>query len=335
MNSTEKKDCDSLPTGWRKTSLGELTYQFSKKITPNLNSEYKFIGMDCIEKDTLKPSFLHEFKDFKSSGNFFQEGDVLYGRLRPYLNKVYQAEFNGVASGEFIVMNSTENIVNKFLMYILHSNQFVHWSNALASGDKPRVKYNQISNYPIQLPPRNEQKRIVSKIEKLFSNLDNSDKYLLHLEKQLKRYRQSVLKSAFEGNLPYEYIKTNLSKVVTQISIKRMPIDCPEAHFIGMDCIEKDALKPHFTYKFKDFKSAGNEFSKNNLLYGRLRPYLNKVYLAEYDGVASGEFIILKMNEDILGEYIKYLLHSQEFVNWSNAQATGDKPRVKFSQIIK
>lgn len=205
MNSTKKKDCDSLPTGWRKTSLGELTYQFSKKITPSLNSEYKFIGMDCIEKDTLKPSFLHEFKDFKSSGNFFQEGNILYGRLRPYLNKVYQAEFNGVASGEFIVMNSTENIVNKFLMYILHSNQFVHWSNALASGDKPRVKYNQISNYPIKLPPLNEQTRIVTKIEKLFSNLDNSDKYLLHLEKQLKRYRQSVLKSAFEGELTREW----------------------------------------------------------------------------------------------------------------------------------
>jgi type I restriction enzyme S subunit len=51
----------------------------------------------------------------------------------------------------------------------------------------------------------NRQNRIVAKIEKLFSNLDNSDKYLLHLEKQLKRYRQSVLKSAFEGKLTKEW----------------------------------------------------------------------------------------------------------------------------------
>ena len=61
------------------------------------------------------------------------------------------------------------------------------------------VKDLKLVKFPIA--PLNEQKRIVAKIEKLFSNLDNSDKYLLHLEKQLKRYRKSVLKSAFEGEL--------------------------------------------------------------------------------------------------------------------------------------
>jgi len=326
---------NELPNGWVETTLGNITYQISNKIVPQQNSKEKFIGMDCIEKDCYKPHFLYDFKDFKSAGNIFTKGNILYGRLRPYLNKVYKAEFDGVASGEFIIIDTSEDVSNQFLKYILHSSKFVHWSNSLSSGDKPRVKYNQLCNYNLKLPPLNEQKRIVAKIEKLFSNLDNSDKYLVHLEKQLKRYRQSVLKSAFEGELPYKYVKTKLSNVVMQISIKKMPNDCPESPFIGMDCIEKNTLKPYFTYKFQEFKSAGNEFLCGNLLYGRLRPYLNKVYLAEYDGIASGEFIILKINTDISGDYIKYLLHSQEFVIWSNAQATGDKPRVKYNQIGK
>lgn len=76
------------------------------------------------------------------------------------------------------------------------------------------------------IAPLNEQKRIVAKIEKLFSNLDNSDKYLLHLEKQLKRYRQSVLKSAFEGELTKEWREkqTNLEtadELLEKIKIER------------------------------------------------------------------------------------------------------------------
>lgn len=69
------------------------------------------------------------------------------------------------------------------------------------------VKDLKLVKFPIA--PLNEQKRIVAKIEKLFSNLDNSDKYLLHLEKQLKRYRQSVLKSAFEGELTKDWRSIN------------------------------------------------------------------------------------------------------------------------------
>lgn len=86
------------------------------------------------------------------------------------------------------------------------------------------VKDLKLVKFPIA--PLNEQKRIVAKIEKLFSNLDNSDKYLLHLEKQLKRYRQSVLKSAFEGELTKEWREkqTNLEtadELLEKIKIER------------------------------------------------------------------------------------------------------------------
>jgi len=91
-----------------------------------------------------------------------------------------------------------------FTLYLLRANE-----QKLKVGQKgttfDAVTSNQVKNLAIKFPPLNEQKRIVTKIEKLFSNLDNSDKYLAHLEKQLKRYRQSVLKSAFEGELTREW----------------------------------------------------------------------------------------------------------------------------------
>ena len=56
-----------------------------------------------------------------------------------------------------------------------------------------------------------------------------------------------------------------------------------------------------------------------------LRPYLNKVYQAEYEGVASGEFIILETIKSVSPNYLKLILHQQDFVHWSNKQSSGDK----------
>ncbi len=90
------------------------------------------------------------------------------------------------------------------------------------------------------IAPINEQKRIVEKIEKLFANLDNSDKHLAHLEKQLKRYRQSVLKSAFEGELTREWRDEQSDLETTNELLEKIKIE-------RIEYIEQEVRK-----KFKD-----------------------------------------------------------------------------------
>ena len=99
-----------------------------------------------------------------------------------------------------IVIMPTKYSLSKYLKYFFENTIVTKSGSSI-----PQLTVPMIKTIPIQLPPLNEQKRIVTKIEKLCSNLDNSDKYLTHLEKQLKRYRQSVLKSAFEGELTREW----------------------------------------------------------------------------------------------------------------------------------
>ena len=64
----------------------------------------------------------------KSAANVFRGRDVLYGRLRPYLNKVYQPDFNGMCSSEFIVMPETSAVCGNFLKYRMNSVDFVKFS---------------------------------------------------------------------------------------------------------------------------------------------------------------------------------------------------------------
>ena len=121
--------------------------------------------------------------------------------MRPYLNKVYQAAFQGVCSGEFIVLNCSGALFPDLLKYILHHRDFINFANSKTSGDRPRISYDEISEYPIKLPPLPEQHRIVAKIEELFSSLDKGIETLQTAQQQLKIYRQAVLKWAFEGKL--------------------------------------------------------------------------------------------------------------------------------------
>ena len=151
----------------------------------------------------------------KSNAARFYAGDILYGRLRPYLNKVAAPSFDGLASAEFIVFPDTELVRSSFLKYRLNSADFVSFASHLNEGDRPRVNFGQIGEFRIFVPPPAEQLRIVAKIEELFSELDKGIESLKTAREQLKVYRQAVLKHAFEGKLTAQWREENKDKLET------------------------------------------------------------------------------------------------------------------------
>lgn len=194
-------DKGELPKGWKWIKLGTIAKKKSLKALPKDYPDAKFIGMDCIEPHTLKPFFLYDFKEFKSAGNVFKANQVLYGRMRPYLNKVYKAEFDGTCSGEFIILDCENNYNPDLLKYILHSKDFVSFANRITTGDRPRISYEEISDYDIPLAPLEEQHQIVQAIESRLSVADKLEESITQSLQQSEALRQSILKKAFEGRL--------------------------------------------------------------------------------------------------------------------------------------
>jgi type I restriction enzyme S subunit len=137
----------------------------------------------------------------KSSATHFKTGDVLYGRLRPYLNKVIRVDFEGLASAEFIPLTTPEGVDSDFLKYRLNSAEFVAFTSKLDTGDRPRVDYDQIGEFRFHLPPTGTQHRIAEAIESYLTRLDAAVASLERVQKNLERYRASVLKAAVEGRL--------------------------------------------------------------------------------------------------------------------------------------
>jgi type I restriction enzyme S subunit len=275
-------------------------------------------------------------------GGYFNDEKLLVPSEPPYIifgdhTKVKKfINFKFVAGADGVKVLKPHSIYDpKFFYYLIHTVKIP---------DKGYARHFQfLEKKDIPLPPLPEQQKIVAKIEELFSQLENGKKELLTAQTKLKTYRQSLLKWAFEGRLTNENLKDKelpkgwevkkLGEVAKNKSKKVTPADYPDAKFVGMDCIEPHTLKPKFTYKFGDFKSAGNYFEMGQVLYGRMRPYLNKVYKAEYEGACSGEFIVLQCSEKLYPNLLSYILHSKDFVSYANHKTNGDRPRISYEEI--
>ncbi len=182
-------------------TIGDLLKPRREKAIPAEHPHLSYIGLEHVESHTTKLLGSVPATEMKSTANRFCLGDVLYSRLRPYLNKVWHADRDGLCSSEFIVLPGNDSVDANFLRYRLNSTDFVSFANSLNAGDRPRVDFDQISSFllpPFSLP---QQRRIVAEIEKKFSRLEEGVAALKRVQANLKRYRAAVLKAACEGKL--------------------------------------------------------------------------------------------------------------------------------------
>ena len=151
---------------------------------------------------------------YKSNKYSFSKNAVLYGKLRPYLRKVEVAKADGFTTTEMFPINVVDinTLIPQYLRYVMLSPYFVDLVNDSMYGMKmPRVGTTFLAKMVIPLPPLEEQKRIVAKIEKLMSLVDEYAESYNRLQKIDNEFedklKQSVLQYAMEGKL----VKQNLS----------------------------------------------------------------------------------------------------------------------------
>ncbi|WP_324293024.1 restriction endonuclease subunit S [Pseudodesulfovibrio indicus] len=173
--------------------------------------------MEHIEPHSFELVGSGRFSEMKSAGVHFDAGDILYGRLRPYLNKVHKAASEGACSAEFIVLPFPQGVDSDFMRYLLHSRELVSYASHPdnVTGDRPRINFETLAKFKFSLPPTSEQSRIVSKIEELFSDLNKGEENLRRVQALIGRYRQSVLKAAVTGELTRDWREQQKGSIET------------------------------------------------------------------------------------------------------------------------
>ena len=202
-----------LPKGWTACTVDGITAAVSKiDGTDELNREITYIDISSIDNEqnkivAAKRLWLKEAPS--RARQIVKEGDTLFATVRPYLRNIAfvgQEYDTQIASTGFCVLRPAPGIDPKFLFYVASSRDFVNSVSGQQYGvSYPAVKDEQVRAHEILLPPSNEQRRIVAKLEELLSELDKGLDNLNTTQEQLRAYRHAVLKQAFEGRLTADW----------------------------------------------------------------------------------------------------------------------------------
>lgn len=204
----------AIPLPWLAVQLGDVVpYGKTEKCElSDVTGDTWILELEDIEKDSSKiiQRLDATARPFKSTKNKFSKGDVLYGKLRPYLNKVVIADNSGVCSTEIIPLNAEPYIDNRYLFYWLKSEIFLNFVNSVSYGvNMPRLGTKDGLVAPFILAPLAEQKVIADKLGAQLARVETIKSRLEPIPEILKNFRQSVLSAAVCGKLTEEWRDEN------------------------------------------------------------------------------------------------------------------------------
>lgn len=205
-----------LPKGWVWTRI-ETCVKVSKEKTDDFrNPLLKYVGLENFESNKGIISF-SSASNVKSTKNVFHSGQILYGKLRPYLNKHDIVDFEGICSTDILVIDTLNICIPSYFNSYLDLDQFIAYAVQNSKGiNLPRVNENTIMQAAFPLPPLPEQQRIVGKIESLFAKLDEAGDRLQKVLDGYEARRAAILHEAFSGKWTGDSGE--------QSDIKRMPL---------------------------------------------------------------------------------------------------------------
>ena len=342
--------------------------------------ESLYVGLENIEPWTGKlfESLSPVTMDDTVQSNVFSPGDVLFGKLRPYLAKVWVAEFAGRSTTECLVMKPVE-VESRFLGYACLRRDFIDAVNASTFGSKmPRAEWGFIGNMRVPVPHRRRQRAIADYLDRETAKLDAlvaAKKQVLEL---LAEKRQALIDAAVTGRidsaghakppaldihdeeeslyesgtnqrgdrafaagsdgvtartaLPYP---TKRLKHIVSLKQSRINGNGGESLYIGLENIEPwtgklfESLSP----ATMDDTVQSNVFSPGDVLFGKLRPYLAKAWVAEFSGRCTTECLVMKPVE-VESRFLGYICLRRDFINAVDASTFGSKmPRAEWGFI--
>jgi type I restriction enzyme S subunit len=158
------------------------------------------IALENVEGWTGR--FIDTESEFEGDGVKFNEGDVLFGKLRPYLAKVFRATMSGEAIGDFFVLQPKHNLLPQFAERLLISSEFIDAINSSTYGTKmPRVNWEYFSSMLIPLPPVHEQIQISNYLVTAIKEMDDLIAISNNAVALFQERRSALISSAVTGQI--------------------------------------------------------------------------------------------------------------------------------------
>ena len=318
--------------GWKTAKIKDVAPEMPSK--EQLSGKIWLLNLDMIESNTGRIiEKVYEDVENALSVQSFDEGNVLFSKLRPYLNKVVIPDEPGMATTELVPLRPEPSKLHKvFLSHLLRGNQFVNYANDIAGGTKmPRMPLTELRNFDCILPPMDKQLEFV------------------FIAEQADKSKFGDFKSQFIemfGN-PFE-INSEVVPLSSLCSINPSKPkgldDSLSVSFIPMDRISEDGEYAEFETKpLKDVKKGFTYCAEDDVLFAKITPCMENGKGAILKGLSNGigfgstEFHVLR---PILGisnsEWLYFLtkLNGFRIDAAKNMTGTGGQKRVPSSYLL-
>lgn len=337
---------------WQEKYIKDLCIVVKDKYDPKNNdtNEKIYIGLENMmtNKGIISKNNSLKIKSVKTK---FEKYDLLYGRLRPYLNKHDVVTFDGICSTDILVFRFKNKITAKYINYYFDTVDFIKYVVKNSNGiNLPRVSAKEIGLYKIKLPPINEQQRIVNIIESLFAKLDRAKELIENTLAQFEQNKMAILHKAFTGELTAKWRKENnidlsswekikLGKVLLPMQTKK-----PTGQFfryIDIDAIDNKrqivkAPKLILTEKAPSRASRGVE--TGNILFSMVRPYLKNIAQIDSDlsdCIASTGFYVCRCKPELNSRFLYYLFIFDKTIDYLMQFMKGDNsPSIRKDDLL-
>ena len=282
-----------MKKGWKTTRLGDVC---AIDKAQGVHRQLPYVGLEHIESHTAR--FIGSMKpqSVKSSTFCFSNKHILYGRLRPYLNKVLAPDFEGHCSTEIFPIKPSPQLLREYLLYWFLADSTMNCINATCTGARmPRADMNEVLAFDFPLPPLPEQRRIVSILDKAFEGIAtakaNAEKNLQNARALFESYLESVFAQRGEG-----WVEKSFEDACTKITDGTH--HSPQTQFTE----RAPGRLPYITSKnirnnYMDLSNVAYiERAFHNEVYARCQPSLGDVLLTK-DGANTGNVTLNTLDE--------------------------------------
>lgn len=272
------------------------------------------------------------------------QNSVWFAKMKNTIKVYYFDNTNADETNRFILSTGflgvacNDTIIPNFLKYVFLSQKFNSIKDSLTKGSTQQAINNSaLEQITIPIPPLDDQKEIAYILQRIEDAIEFQNKIITTV-KMLKEVLMHKLltegighkefKNTEIGKIPKDWSIVNIEKIAKQ----QKHIIINSNNFISFEHIESGSGKIIKVGDATKYKTKA-PFLKGTLLYGRIRPYLNKVWFADRDGFCSTDIIrITPIDCDPL--FLKHILLSQKFVEFATLHSSGVKmPRVNWKSI--
>ena len=340
---------NNIPETWcydRMKTVVSLRNLKTKEKSPKKD----YLELEDIESGTGKLISKRESLNVDSSVTIFRKGDVLFGKLRPYLEKYYLANFDGKCTGEILAFRP-EKIESSFLLYCVASFSFIEQCKALSYGTKmPRVNWKkQLAYFNIPLPPSHEQKliaaylntvcskihRVIEIKERQLKTLDSLEKSIIH-KAVTRGLDESVgMKDSgveWIGRIPIHWRCEHLKRLSNRIQTGSTPPTSKTEYYVdgtipwfAPGCYDEDIYLKTPSKMINVLAYQENKlriFPSNSIFLVGIGATIGKVAITGVEASCNQQITAIVCRSDISMKYVTYQLKIYEIIIRNISQFT-------------